>query len=575
MKSYELRKTFIDYFVNKNHLHYKAAPLISTDDPSVLFNVAGMQQFKPFYLDPQKAPASKVVTVQPCLRTIDIDEVGDDTHLTVFEMLGNFSFNDYFKEKAIESAWTFLTEIIKIDPRRMHATYFAGDDETPMDTESLEILKGIKELPKIVPQDREDNFWGPTGSEGPCGPTVELYIDNIEIWNLVFNEYYKELNGKYRLLKYKGVDTGMGFERLLTVINDEPSVYNTDLFLPVLKKLNDIGIADIRTARIIADHLKASLFLMNEGIRPKNLGREYVLRKLLRRVMMHEIINDEVESIFEIIKSIYSDMKLISASEAVSIYKVEYKVFKKSLAKGLSVLEAHMAKDKTLTGKDAFDIYSTYGIPLEAQKDYLGNKIEIDTKGFESEFAASLAHHKEISRAGIEAKFGGHGINDEERVPNSVNFEDLQKIKANHTATHLLQQALREVLGDHICQKGSDVAPERLRFDFSHSSALTQDEKEKIEKIVNQKIQENLPVFSKLMSLEEARETGALAFFDSKYGDKVKVYFIGNNDGTAWSKELCAGPHVKSTGEIKAFKITSEKSSSAGIRRIKAVTGKF
>ncbi len=573
MKSSELRKKFINFFITKHHRHMPAAKLTSSDDPSVLFNIAGMQQFKRYYQNPVASPASRIVTIQPCIRTIDIDEVGDDTHLTFFEMMGNFAFDNYFKTDAIDFAWEFLTEELNISPDRIYATYFMGDGKISADQESLSILQNISNLKKIIPQSKKDNFWGPTGNEGPCGPTVEFYVDNIEVWNLVFNEFYQDLDNNHTPLTYKGVDTGMGMERILTVINQDKNVYQTDLFVSLVGRVANLGVDDPKSSRIICDHLKAGYFLISEGIRPKNVGREYILRKLLRRVMMHKNINDEVESIFDEIKSIYYDFDLISPKKANSIYQTELKVFKDSLSKGQSVLEKHIQNSKNLTGKDVFLIYSTYGIPLEAQKDYIKNKIDIDEKGFEEEFASSLEEHKNISRAGIEAKFGGHGITDEEHIPQEITIEDLQMVRMHHTATHMLQQALREVLGDHIQQKGSDISPNRLRFDFSHSEPLTNEERKKVEDLVNTKIKENLSVNAKLLSLEEARELGALAFFNSKYGDKVKVYFIGNSDGTAWSKEFCGGPHVKETGELKQFKILSEKSSSAGIRRIKAVAG--
>lgn len=574
MTTNELRRKFVNYFSNQEHIYLPPASLLSNDDPSVLFNVAGMQQFKPYYIDPAKAPSGRVITIQPCLRTIDIDEVGDDTHLTFFEMLGNFSFNDYFKTEAIAMSWKFLTDELKISKSRIHATYFSGDDDTPADIDSKQILKKITNLDddKIIAQNREDNFWGPTGIEGPCGPTVEFYVDGIEIWNLVFNEFYKNQDGQYKTLEFKGVDTGMGLERLITVLQNKTTVYQTDLFTSIVEKINKLGINDICTTRIIADHLKAIVFLVSEGLEPKNLGREYVLRKLMRRVMMHELINSEIETIFKIIIAMYPDSKLYKYSNIKKVYTKELEIFQKTLKKGLLKLEEHVASQNKLDGKDAFMIYSTFGIPLEAQRDYISGSIEIDEAGFNHAFALALSQHKDISRAGLQAKFGGHGVSDEENIPDNITAEDLEKIKCNHTATHLLQQALRDVLGKHIAQKGSDVTAQRLRFDFSHPDSLTQAQKQAVEDIVNQKINEKLTVFSKTLTLEEAREVGALAFFNNKYKDKVKVYFIGSDDATAWSKELCGGPHVTNTSIIKNFKITSEKSSSAGIRRIKAIT---
>lgn len=575
MTSKQIKQEFINFFTERGHLHHASAPLISNDDPSVLFNVAGMQQFKSYYLAPEKAPANKIVTIQPCIRTIDIDEVGDDTHLTFFEMLGNFSFNSYYKKEAIEFAWDFLHKHLKISKDRLSATYFLGDDDLPKDQESSDLIANITGLSqdKINPQSREENFWGPTGAEGPCGPTVEFYLDGVEVWNLVFNEYYKNSQGEYILREEKGVDTGLGLERLSALLQSHKDVYNTDLFKPVLEILNNNHFTDKRQVRIIADHIKAIYFLISENLQAKNIGRGYVLRKLMRRVMINKNIDLCLNELFQTYNNIYSDYQLLPPEQAVKIFIAEKNLFDKSLFNGIKILQKLINQNKKLDGKTAFELYSTYGIPLEAQKDFIMGKIEIDQDGFEAVFAQELKKHQEISRAGVEEKFGGHGILDEERISPSISLDDLAKIKMNHTATHLLQQALREVLGEHIQQKGSDVTIERLRFDFTHPSPLTEGEKIKVEKIVNEKIKENLPVFFKLLTLEQARETGALAFFNDKYDNKVKVYFIGNDDGSAWSKEFCGGPHVKFTGEIKKFKIQSEKSSSAGIRRIKAITG--
>lgn len=561
-------------------------------DPSVLFTTAGMQQFKQFYTNPDQSKSKRLVTIQPCFRTSDIDEVGDDTHLTFFEMLGNFSFGyagaekrkregkiqkdaSYFKEAAIEWAWEFVTSPngLKIDPKRIEVSVFRGEKNIPLDDESIQIWRKIG-VPneKIKLGAREDNFWGPTGLEGPCGPTTELYVDGIEIWNLVFNEYYQDLDGDLIPAQYKGVDTGMGLERLLAVLNAKKTVFETELYTGLIEKIRPLGHSKEKE-RIIADHVKGIVFLINENLEPGNLGREYILRRLLRRVMIIPGVYAHLLNLCNLAFELYQTEYQFTAGiqeRLTSILEREWEQFSKTLEKG----KVYISKLNTtrLSGEEAFRIYSTYGIPIDAQKDLLGGATTIDSAGFEREYLASLEAHRSVSRAGVSQKFGGHGlITKGGEIPSDLAPQEYEKALRNHTATHLLHAALRAVLGEHVHQKGSDVAPDRLRFDFTYEKALTDEQKKQVEEWVNARIKEDLPVSFAVMDKQDALRTGALAFFPERYPQECKVYTIGDPKDPI-SKELCGGPHVTHTAQIGHFTITSEKSSSAGIRRIKATT---
>src|SRR3989344_4750349 len=579
---------FIDFFEERNHTKHAPSSLVPLDDPSVLFTTAGMQQFKQFYTNPDKSKSKRLVTIQPCFRTSDIDEVGDDTHLTFFEMLGNFSFGyktgnrqqatgnpPYFKEDAIAWAWEFVTSTqgLGIDPTRIEVSVFRGEKNIPLDDESIRIWRKIG-VPneKIKLGTREDNFWGPTGLEGPCGPTTELYVDGIEIWNLVFNEYYQDAHGNLIPSQYQGVDTGMGLERLLAVLNGKKTVFETELYADLIEKLRPLGFAKEKE-RIIADHVKGIVFLINENLEPGNLGREYILRRLLRRVMITEGAYAELLVLCNLVFEMYQSEYQFSSGiqeRLSSILEREWIQFSKTLEKG----KVYISKLNTtrLSGEEAFRIYSTYGIPIDAQKDLLGDATTVDSAGFEREYLASFEAHRSISRAGVAQKFGGHGlITKGGEIPSDLSPQQYEKALRNHPATHLLHAALRAVLGEHVHQKGSDVAPARLRFDFTYERALTDEEKQRVEEWVNARIKEDMPVSFTQMDKEDALRSGALAFFPERYPQKCKVYTIGDKEHVV-SKELCGGPHVTHTGEIGHFKITSEKSSSAGVRRIKAVT---
>lgn len=558
MESKILREKFLKFFEDHGHKILPSASLVPENDPSVLFTTAGMQQFKRYYLNPDEVPASKITTSQKCLRTGDISEVGDDSHLSFFEMLGNFSFDPPaggFKKEAIELAWEFLTKELEIDKSRIYATYFSGNNEITEDLESKEILEKIEGLKEIKPQGFEDNFWS-LGTEGsPGGPTVEFYVDDIEVWNLVFNEY-EYRNNQYQKSEYRGVDTGMGLERLLAVINKVNNVYETDLFLSIIKRIEEISgkkySENKKAFRLISDHLKAAVFAINDEVLPSNKDAGYVIRRLIRRAIVKgkEIGIDKnftTNIAAEVLKT-YDGVYQLNKELIISELEKEEAKFRTTLERGLK----EFAKQKeNLNGKIAFDLYQTYGFPWEMTAELAEeNKINIDKKEFEEEFKK----HQELSRTASAGMFKG-GLQ-----------SGGEKETKFHTATHLLLATLRQVLGNGVYQKGSNINAERLRFDFSYSDKMTDEQIKKVEDLVNEKIQEDLPVEMREMSLDEAKNSGAMGIFDTKYGDLVKVYSIGD-----FSKEICGGPHVKRTGELGHFKITKEESSSAGVRRIKAI----
>lgn len=580
MNSREIRRKFLDFFENRGHKVVASSSLLS-DDPSVLLTTAGVQQFKPYYTgerDPIKNLGSRrAVSIQKSFRTSDIDQVGDQTHLTFFEMLGNFSFGDYWKPEAINWAYEFLTKELKVAPERISASVFGGDNQIPRDDESYKIWRKKIGLlaQKIKKAGKEDNFWGPTGDRGPCGPTTEIYIDGVEVWNIVFNEYFcnchpresgdlvEDGNGRTRMtfakLKTRGVDTGMGLERLTAALNGATDVYQTDLLKPII----DLLPADLdeRKRKVAADHARAIVFLINDGVRPSNKEAGYILRRLIRRII---VLANRVDfkEIFNQITDFYKDYyPNLSGDAAYSVYNEEQKKFEKTLKRGLKELE----KMKMVDAAAAFGLYETFGLPFEVIKDYGGAKTaDLKRMDFDKEFN----RHQEISRAGAEKKFGGHGL-----IAGIDNKENIVKITRLHTATHLLQQALRDVLGTEVRQMGSDINAERTRFDFSFPRKLSVEEIKKVEQIVNQKIKENLPVNFIELPLAKAKKTGALHFFKEKYPARVKVYYIGDSLENAYSKEFCGGPHVSYTGEIGYFKIAKEESVSAGVRRIRGAVG--
>ena len=559
MSSIEIRSKFLEFFEKNGHTIVPSSSLIPKDDDSVLFTTAGMQQFKDYYTDKKDAQSDfhskNTVSIQKCIRTSDIDEVGDSSHLTFFEMFGNFSFGGYYKENAIKYAYEFITREMALDIS--YITVFKGLENSPIkkDEESIKVWKslGIKDIRE---EGMEDVFWGPTGSSGPCGPTTEIYCkDNkgkdLEIWNIVFNEFYcygsreqlLESPQTVRLesLPFKGIDTGMGLERLVMIIQKVDNIYDTDIFKPAMNKIKENSDKwDIKGARIIADHIRASTSLIEDGVIPSNTDRGYILRRLLRRAIRYAKTIDLKIDLIELV-----DNDKVEIKEEI---RKEIERFEKTLETGLREFEK---------GRDAFVLYSSYGFPLELAMELAKEKgISIDVDKFNEE----MKKHQELSRSGALQKFKG-GLAD----------ADDPIIIKYHTATHLLHQALCDVLGDGITQKGSNITKERLRFDFSFDRKMTDEEKVKVEDIVNNKIRENLYVKNIVMSRDEAEKIGAKHFFGDKYGDEISIYYIGDTLENAYSKEFCGGPHVGNTGEIGKFKIQKEEAVAGGIRRIKAV----
>ncbi|HOL53882.1 MAG TPA: alanine--tRNA ligase [Candidatus Paceibacterota bacterium] len=589
MTANELREKYLKFFEERGHHRLPSAPLIPENDPTVLFTTAGMHPLIPFLMGEKHPAGQRLCDVQKCLRTDDIDEVGDIAHLTFFEMLGNWSLGDYFKKEAIEWSYEFLTspQWLGLEKEKLAVSCFGGDETAPKDEESAQLWQSVgisKE--RIAFLGRKANWWGPIGETGPCGPDTEMFywvgkdpapkIFNpqdtswVEIWNDVFMTYNRTKEGKYELLKQKNVDTGMGLERTLAVINHLPSVFETELFAPLIGKIEEISHKKYedfpKECRIIADHLKASIFLLAEHLEPSNVERGYILRRLIRRaVRFGRLLGIKdffafkfVEPVLKIYGEAYPELKENKDFIEEQLVREEEK-FSQTLSKGLALFEKLSQNKKIISGKEAFDLYQSYGFPLELIKELAREKnIEVDTNGFQEEFKK----HQELSRTASAGMFKG-GL---------ASHSD--KAIKYHTATHLLHKALQEVLGEEVKQKGSNINEERLRFDFSCSQKPTPEQLKKVEDIVNQKIQENLPVIMKEMSLEEAKKIGAIGLFGEKYGERVKVYFIGRTENgleNAYSKEICGGPHVASTGELGHFKIIKEEAVSQGVRRIKAI----
>ncbi len=588
MNSKKIRESFVGFFRERGHTAVPSSSLLP-GDPSVLLTTAGMQQFKRYFTGELNAAddfgSRRAVSAQKCFRTSDIDEVGDETHLTFFEMLGNFSFgpvesddpldfgkSGYFKRAAIFWAYEFTTGILGISPERITISVFEGDKDTPFDNDSCRIWNeevGISKN-KIISGKRADNFWGPTGDEGPCGPTTEIYVDGVEIWNLVFNEYYREKNGRLRKIQNPGVDTGMGLERLAAVMGGVKSVFETDIFGNLLAKINELApTLDDRAARIFADHLRAAAFLIADGVRPSNKEAGYILRRLLRRLfayrMKYDVHADLFPDAFRIIKEDFGAFypELGDVKALLEVADEEQRKFGVAVGAGLKKLKDY----GSISGKDAFYLYETFGLPFELIKEMAPKAAAGLSRG---DFDREFEKHQEISRAGLEKKFGGHGLILNTGELKAAGEEELKKIVRLHTATHLMHQALRETLGEEVKQAGSDITAARLRFDFLFSRKMTDEEKGKVEETVNRKIAEDLPVGFLELSKEEAEKTGALHFFKEKYPDKVKVYYIGHSLDGAFSKEFCGGPHVNHLLEIGKFKIIKEEAVGAGIRRIKA-----
>ncbi len=596
MNSEELRKSFLDFFKSKGHTIVLSSSLIP-DDPSVLLTTAGMQQFKKYYTGELDAmsdfQSQRTASAQKSFRTSDIEEVGDKTHLTFFEMLGNFSFgpvgsdrpddlgtDGYFKRSSIHWAYEYITKVLNIGLDRIYVTVFEGNDEVPFDEESYKIWHEEIKMPKekIVMGNRADNFWGPTGDSGPCGPTTEIYVDGVEVWNVVFNEYFQEKGGKLRKVENPGVDTGMGFERLLSVLQAKESVFETDVFRDLVSKIKELAPSlenKENIVRIFADHLRGSIFLIADGIRPSNKEAGYVLRRLIRRLLAYEVKYDIHSNFFpeaiKIIKNKFVEVypELNNDKIILDVLEDERTKYQEAISLGAKEIERLNVLGEKITGAIAFNLYQTFSISPEITLELAKN---VDKDNFQKEFDQESKKHQEISRAGVEKKFGGHGLVLDTGELKAGSEEEMKKVIRLHTATHLLHQALRDVLGDGVEQRGSDINPERARFDFLFNRKLTADELKKVEEIVNEKINQELPVRFKEMLKEDAEKTGARKFFKGNYPPTVKVYYIGSEDDIlgAYSKEFCGGPHVENTSEIGKFKIIKEEASSAGVRRIRA-----
>ena len=582
MKAIDIRNKYLNYFEKHGHKVIPSAPLIPENDPSVLFNTAGMQPLVPYLLGKKHPEGTRLTDYQKCVRTNDIDEVGDNRHLTYFEMLGNWSLGDYFKKEAISMSFEFLTKELNIPVEKLSVTCFAGDEDCPRDEETASIWKSVG-IPEnhIYYFGKDDNWWI-AGEEGPCGPDTEMFYDTgkpacseecnpscdcgkyVEIWNNVFMEYYKNKDGSYSKLKQKNVDTGLGLERMAMLLQGKETPFDIEVFKPVMDKLAELQKNDyIDSRRIVTEHLRTSMMIISDGVRPSNVDRGYVLRRLIRRMTRHmnklEINLEEIPNIIDLYIDTLKDLypELDKNRETIKNVIVEEKnKFIKTLANGekefnKEAVKAKEAGKNMLEGAIVFRLYDTFGFPPEVTNELAKeNNLKIDLEGFDKLFK----EHQEKSREGAKQKFkGGLADQSEESI-------------AYHTATHLLNAALKEVIGKDVHQRGSNITSERMRFDFSCDHKMTDEEKAKTEELVNKWIDESLEVKCEEMSKEEAIKSGAECMFIEKYPDIVTVYTIGNI-----SKELCGGPHVKNTKELGHFKIKKEEASSAGVRRIKAI----
>jgi len=585
ISSDKLKKMYMDFFQKNGHKVIANASLIPENDPTALFISAGMHPLVPYLLGQPHPSGTKLVNVQKCLRTSDIDEVGDNFHLSFFEMLGNWSLGDYFKAESIPWSYEFLTskEWLNIDKDKLSVTVFAGDENAPRDNESANIWKelGVPEE-RIYYLPKEDNWWGPAGSTGPCGPDTEIFYDTgiepcgseckpgcgcgkyNEIWNNVFMEYNKTPDGRYELLKQRNVDTGMGVERTINVLQGKKNVYETEIFVPLLDRIKELAeieeILDeqVKSVRVIMDHTRAATFLLADGVVPRNLEQGYVLRRIIRGAIRHgKMMDIEEEFLSELAQTIIGmyaeDNPHLKSCEdfILTELKKEYKKFNNTLAKGLRRFNRISKNKNEIDGKDAFLLYQSFGFPIEITRELgIENHIPVDVDGFDEEFQK----HQKVSRASADKKFGS-GLADSQK----------ETVKL-HTATHLLNEALRVVLSKDIVQRGSNITHERLRFDFNFDRKLTDQEKKAVEAVVNDQISKAIPVERIETTMDEAKKMEIQAMFDDKYGDKVTVYSIGD-----FSTELCSGPHVDNTGELGYFRIVKEQGISAGVRRIRAV----
>ncbi len=593
MTAAELREKYLLFFRSKGHVIISGASLIPQNDPTVLFTTAGMHPLVPYLLGEPHPAGRRLANCQKCLRTGDIDDVGDSFHLTFFEMLGNWSLGDYFKEEAITWSYEFLTspQWLGFSPDRLWVTIFRGNESVPRDDESARIWMrlGIPES-RIFALPMEDNWWGPAGKTGPCGPDTEMFIDTgrpacgpscrpgcrcgrfFEVWNDVFLQYNKTEEGRYERLRQHNVDTGMGVERTVAMLQGRTSVFETELFAPIIRALESLtgrpmhtDVPTARAFRVIADHVRSATCILGDeqAVVPSNLGQGYVLRRLIRRAVRFGrqlavkagFLAPLAQTVVEVYGPLYPELR---ANEAriLKELKEEEARFEQTLARGLAELEKTIEQMRThgqttLSDRVAFRLYDTFGFPIEFTEEIAReNGLAVDRAGFEKAFGK----HRELSRQSTEKIFKG-GLADA-----SVETTRL------HTATHLLHQALRIVLGPHVAQRGSNITADRLRFDFSHPQKMTEDELRKVEALVNEVIRQKLPVTMQVMNLEQAKAEGAIALFTPRYGEQIKVYSVGD-----FSKEVCGGPHVQNTSELGQFRIIKEEACAAGIRRIRAV----
>jgi len=613
----ELRQKFLDFFKEKGHIIIPSASLLPENDPTVLFTTAGMHPLVPYLLGHEHPLGNRLASAQKCVRTDDIEDVGDNRHLTFFEMLGNWSLGDYFKPETVAWSYEFLTskDWLAIDPAKLFISVFEGDEDAPQDEETAQIWQSKFEMDgfaaeigvpgrdkpavgkkgaRIYAYPKKNNWWGPAGQTGPCGPDTEMFFDTglkhdaafgkvchpncdcgrfVEIWNDVFMEYEKTADGKILPLKQKNVDTGMGLERMAAMLQGRSNVFETEVFQGIFSALSVLSgkiygygsdITD-RSFRIIADHLRAAVFIIGDerGVAPSNTGQGYIVRRLIRRAAREALRLGIKEPITQIIAQVvigefgvhYRELETNRGRISKEMSQEEEK-FAKTLEKGLKEFEA-MSRDKLISGKEAFDLFQTYGFPLELTEELIGERGgNLDVAGFDEEFKK----HQELSRTASSGAFKG-GLAD-----HSIETTKL------HTATHLLHRALKNVLGEEVRQKGSNINPDRLRFDFTAPEKMTPEQIAAVEDMVNDVIRRDLPVHCEEMTPEEAKQRGASAYFEEKYGDRVSVYFIGD-ETEPFSVEICGGPHVARTGELGSFKILKEEAVSAGVRRIKAVVG--
>ena len=590
LTSNELRKLYLEFFKSKGHAVIPSASLIPENDPTVLFTTAGMHPLVPYLLGEKHPAGTRLTDVQKCVRTGDIDEVGDASHCTFFEMLGNWSLGDYFKKEAIAWSFEFLTgeQWLGIPKEKLYFTCFAGDENAPRDEESFNYWReqGV-EADHIFFLPKEHNWWGPAGVTGPCGPDTEMFIDTgkpacgpdcspacscgkyLEIWNDVFMQYNKKEDGTFEPLAHKNVDTGMGLDRTICILQGKKSVYDTDVFGGILAKIAELSGKEYgsdeettRAFRIVADHIRCATFMMGDekGITPSNTDQGYILRRLIRRAIrfagrlgieegkLHLIAQQVISQYGEV----YPELKA-NQERILSELNLEEERFQKTIKQGMKEFEklATYLKEPVIPGKSAFRLYDTFGFPIEFTEELAAEcGFQVDREGYE----AAFKKHQELSHAGAEQRFKG-GLAD----------TGVQTARL-HTATHLLLAGLKKILSPDIQQRGSNITAERLRFDFNFPRPVTKEELAQVEAFVNQAISEDVPVVCQEMSVEQAKQEGATGIFESKYGDVVKVYTV-----EGWSKEICGGPHASHTGELGHFKIKKEQSSSAGVRRIKAV----